>query len=52
MVEEEMVVDRGETRTKSVYLKLIFKVCVLWLPRYFRYSIEAKMSRIHKDGRR
>ena len=25
--------------------------CVFWLPRYFCYSIEAKTSRIHKDGR-
>jgi len=25
---------------------------VFWLPRYFRYSIEAKTSQIHKDRRR
>jgi len=28
--------------TKYVILKLEIKVCVLWLPRYFCYSIEAK----------
>ena len=43
----------GEDRAQKVYvLKWRFKVCVLWLPRYYRYSIEAKTSRIHKDGRR
>jgi len=43
----------GENRTQKVYvLKLRVKVCVLWLPWYFRYNIEAKTSRIHKDGRR
>ena len=32
-----------ENRAQKVYvLKSIFKVCVLWLPRYFRYSIEPK----------
>ena len=41
----------GQNRARKVYvLKSIFKVCVLWLPRYFRYSIEAKTSRIHKEG--
>ena len=40
-----------KSRIKSVCLKLIFKVCMLWLPRYVRYSIEAKTSQIHKDGR-
>ena len=46
----EGLTDRG--RAQKVYvLKSRFKVCVLWLPRYFRYSIEAKTSRIHKDGR-
>ena len=40
-----------ENHAQKVYvLKLRFKMCVLWLPRYFRYSIEAKTSRIHKDG--
>ena len=28
--------------TKYVVLKSEIKVCELWLPRYFRYSIEAK----------
>ena len=28
--------------TKSVILKLEINMCVLWLPRYFCYSIEAK----------
>ena len=43
----------GENRAQKVYiLKSIFKVCVFWLPRYFRYSMEAKTSRIYKDGRR
>ena len=32
-----------ENRAQKVYvLKSIFKMCVFWLPRYFRYSIEAK----------
>jgi len=39
-------------RTKVYILKSKFKVCALWLPRYVSYSIEAKTSRIHKDGRR
>jgi len=41
---------------KTVHKKCMFwnqdLKCVLWLPRYFRYSIETKTSRIHKDGRR
>jgi len=42
----------GENPTQEVYiLKSIFKLRVLWLPRYFRYSIEAKTSRIYKEGR-
>ena len=49
-MNESVIVEK--LRTKSVCLKLIFKVCVLWLPRYFRYSIEAKTSQIYKDGRR
>jgi len=33
----------GKNRArKSVILKSLIKVCALWLPRYFRYSIEAK----------
>ena len=47
-----LVADREENRAQKVYvLKLIFKVCALWLPQYFCYSIEDKMSRIYKDGR-
>ena len=38
-----------ENRTQKVdVLKLIFKVCVLWLPRYFCYSIEVK--RVESTG--
>jgi len=43
----------GGKRAQKVYvLKSRVEVRALWLPRYFRYSIEAKTSRIHKDGRR
>ena len=35
---------------KSVILKSLIKVCVLWLPRYFRYSIEVK--RVESTGTR
>jgi len=38
-----MAARSGENRAQKMYiLKSIFKVCALWLPRYFRYSIEAK----------
>ena len=41
----------GENRAQKVYvMKSRFKVCLLWLPRYFRYNIEAKTSQIQKDG--
>jgi len=48
----ESLMIGGKPHTKVYLLKWIFKVCVLWLPRYFRYSIEAKTSQTHKDGRR
>ena len=35
--------------TKSIILKSLIKVCVLWLPRYFRYSIETK--RVESTGK-
>ena len=34
--------DREKIAHKKCVLKSIFKVCALWLPRYFRYSIKAK----------
>jgi len=39
----------GENRARKVYvLKSRFKVCVLWLTRYFRCNIEAK--RVESTG--
>ena len=41
----------GENRVRKMYvLKSIVKVCVLWLPRYFRYSIEAKRDKSIETG--
>ena len=42
--------DQGKTVHKSVVLKSRVKVCARWLPRYFRYSIEAKRVESTKMG--
>ena len=43
----------GENRAQNIsFWNQELKCVRSWLPRYFRYSIEAKTSQIHKDGRR